>query len=174
MSDAVSADLETLATEQIDSLVPEEIDGLTSSTSFRQATAKLLSGAITVPEWEWHFKQQLNRSIDVPYVGDAAEKGIFDTAISTVGTAIQGLFTGGSGMFDEVTNDDEFRSATLSLLNGTATVPEWVDVAGVTLDALIDVPYVPAWGEDILFDRGLDLIASALHGLFVGGSENAA
>jgi len=70
-----------------------------------------------------------------------------------------------------VTNDSSFRSATLGLLQGIITVPEWLDVVGTVLSERVDIPYVPSVAEDIAFEKGLDLLGSALHGLLEDGSE---
>lgn len=160
-----AASLQELATSKIDELVPEELDDVTTDQTFRQATAALVAGELSVPEWEWFARRQINRLVDIPYVAEATEQGLFDQALEAVGAALEGLLL--------TIDETDFQTATIELLQGTATVPEWIDVAGAALDALVDIPYVPAFGEDMIFDRGLELIASSLHGLLVGGSANA-
>lgn len=159
-----AAALEEHATSTISELTPDKLDGVTKDKGFRQATAMLLFGKITVPEWEWFAIRALNKRLDIPYIGEAAEKDLLAEAFEAVGLAMEGLL---------LTSSSEFRTATVDLLRGEATVDDWIDVAGEALDAIIDIPYVPAIGEDLLFDRGLELIAKSLHGLLVGSSEDA-
>ena len=168
-----TSDLEERIASETEGLSPEDLDGISESMAFRKATAKLVAGEITVPEWEWFVKRELNQIVDIPFVPEATEKGMFDQALEVLGAALEGLLTGGSGQLDEVTNDRSFRSATLDLLQGKITVPEWLDVVGDTLNGLIDIPRVPDMAEDILFEKAMDLLGSALHGLLNGGSENA-
>jgi hypothetical protein len=159
--------------QEIEDLTPEKVDAVTTSVSFRKATAKLLAGSISFVEWEWFTTRALNRHLDLPFVQEAVEQDAFATAFDLVGAALEGLLAGGSGTLDEVTKDDEFHAAVLDLLQGNVTVPEFIDRAGQVLDRTVDLPYVPAVGEDLLFDQGLELIASSLHGLLTEGSKNA-
>lgn len=159
--------------ETIKDLTPEEVDGITQDTSFREATAKLLSGQLTVPEWEWFVTRSISRSVDLPFIEEAMEREFFSTTIDFLGSALQGFLTGGSGNLDEVTNDDDFRQSMAALLHGTVTVPEFIDVVSDVIDGLVNIPWVPAAGEDLLFDKGLEFLANSLHGLLVNGSENA-
>ena len=158
------AELAEHVTTEISGKIPETLDGVTRDKSFRKATGMLLAGAITVPEWEWFARRAINRNVDLPFLTEATERELFTTAFEGVGAALEGLI-----LYEE----NEFRTATADLLRGKATVEEWLDVAGEALDALVDIPYVPAAGEDFVFDRGLELIAQALHGLLVGSSEGA-
>jgi hypothetical protein len=160
-----TADLETNATTKIGELVPEDLDGVTKDQTFREATAALLAGEISVPEWEWFAQRQINRVVDLPYISEATEEGLFQQAFEAIGAALKGLLL--------TTAETEFRAATLDLLQGKATTQEWLDAAAAVLDALVDVPYLPRVGEEMIFDRGLELIAKALHGLLTGGSANA-
>jgi hypothetical protein len=166
-------DLEEQIASETEGLSPEDLDGITESMAFRKATAKLVAGEITVPEWTWFVKRELNRVAHIPFVPEATEKGMFDQALEVLGAALEGLLTGGSGQLDEVTGDPSFRSATLDLLQGKTAVPEWLDVVGSALNDLVDIPRVPDMAEDLLFQKALDLLGSALHGLLDGGSENA-
>lgn len=160
-----AAALKEHATSSIAELTPDQLDGVTRDKGFRQATAMLLAGKITVPEWEWFAIRAINKRLDIPYVGEAAEKDLFAEMFEAVGLALEGLL---------LTSSSDFRTATVDLLRGEASVDDWIDVVGESLDALIDIPYVPAIGEEMLFDRGLELIAKSLHGLLVGSSEEAA
>jgi hypothetical protein len=170
---AETSNLEERIANETEGLSPEDLDGISESMAFRKATAKLLAGELTVPEWEWFVKRELNQLVDIPFVPEAVEKGIFDQALEVLGTALEGLLTGGSGQLDEVTGDPSFRSATLDLLAGKTTVPEWMSVVGRLLSERVDVPYVPEMAEDIAFEKGIELLGSALHGLLEDGSEDA-
>jgi hypothetical protein len=143
---------------------PRALDGVTKDKSFRKATAELLVGAITVPEWEWFARRAINRKVDLPFLIEANERQLFKGAFEVLGTAMEGLL---------LQQENDFRTATADLLRGDMATDEWLDVASGVLDGLVDVPYVPAMGEDLVLDRGLDVIAQALHGLLVGSSESA-
>lgn len=143
---------------------PEALDDVTKDKSFRKATAQLLVGEITVPEWEWFARRAINRRVDLPFLTEANERQLFSGAFEVLGTALEGLL---------LQQESDFRTATADLLRGDMATDEWLDVAGGVLDGLVDVPYVPAMGEDLVFDRGLDVVAQALHGLLVGSSESA-
>jgi hypothetical protein len=246
-TEVTTADLETNATTKIGELVPEDLDGITKDGTFRGATAALLAGQIKVGEWEWFAVRRLNRLVDIPYVGEATEKGLFSEAFEAVGALLEGLLLTtsktkfraatldllqGNATTEEwldaaadvldalvdisylpavqrlgnqlqpavkdhllahgrqvrdvherveavgaaleglllTTADTEFRAATLDLLQGKATTQEWLDAAADVLDALVDISYLPRVGEEMIFDRGLELIAKALHGLLTGGS----
>ncbi|MFB6279114.1 MAG: hypothetical protein ABEK75_06380 [Salinibacter sp.] len=159
--------------QKISDLTPEQMDAVTKSVSFREATAKLMAGSISFVQWEWFASRTLKRRLDLPFVQEAMEKNLFGTAFEVFGAALEGLLAGGSGSLDGVTKDDEFRAAVLDLLQGDATVPEFLDVAGEVIDTVVDIPYVPQFGEDLVFDRGMELLASALHGLLTEGTESA-
>lgn len=173
--------VETLPPEPIDqealgrkiqSLTPEDLNSVTTSVSFREATAKLLAGSITYAEWEWFASRALARRLDLPLVEKAVEQEAFASAFEVFGAALEGVIAGGSGNLDEVTKDDRFRAAVLDLLQGEITVPEFIGSAEKTLEERVDIPYVPQFGEEIVFDRGLELLASSLHGLLTEGTRN--
>ena len=166
-------DLQERIASETEGLSPEDLDGVSESMAFRKATAKLVAGELTVPEWTWFVKRELNSAVDIPFIPEAAEQGLFDQALEVLGKALEGLLTGGSGQLDEVTSDPSFRSATLDLLQGKITVPEWLDVVGGVLNDNVDIPRVPDIAEDMLFQKAMDVLGSALHGLLDGGSENA-
>jgi len=151
-------------TTEISGSGPEKLDGVTKDKSFRKATAELLVGAIMVPEWEWFARRAINRNVDLPFLTEANERELFTGAFEVLGTALEGLL---------LQQESDFRTATADLLRGDMATDEWLDVAGDVLDGLVDVPYVPPMGEDLVLDRGLDVIAQALHGLLVGSSESA-
>lgn len=159
--------------QKISDLTPEQMDAVTKGVSFREATAKLMAGSISFVQWEWFASRTLKRRLDLPFVQEAMEKNLFGTAFEVFGAALEGLLAGGSGSLDGVTKDDKFRAAVLDLLQGNATVPEFLDVAGKVIDTVVDIPYVPQFGEDLVFDRGMELLASALHGLLTEGTESA-
>jgi len=159
-----AAELIENVTTEIGGNVPETLDGVTRDKMFRKATAQLLVGEITVPEWEWFARRAINRSVDLPFLTEANERELFSSAFEVLGTALEGLL---------LQEESDFRTATADLLRGDMATDEWLDVAGGVLDGLVDVPYVPAMGEDLILDRGLDVIAQALHGLLVGSSESA-
>lgn len=153
-------------TQTIKDFTPEDLDPATKDKSFRQATAMLLAGKVTVPEWRWFALEVMNEKVDIPLLNEASERDLFKTAFTTVGQLLESMLA-----TDFV--DGDLRKKTLALLQGQATVPEWIDVVSEVLDTVIDIPYVPAFGEELVFDRGLDMIAKSLHGLFVGGSKEA-
>jgi hypothetical protein len=159
-----TAELAEHVTTEIGGKVPDKLDGVTRDKTFRKATAMLLAGEITVPEWEWFARRAINRSVDLPYLTEATERELFTTAFEGVGAALEGLI---------LHQESDFRTATADLLRGNMTVEEWTGVAAEALDRLVDIPYVPAVGEEMVFDRGLSLIAQALHGMLVGSSESA-
>jgi hypothetical protein len=150
--------------QQIGDLVPEELDGVTKDKSFRRATALLVAGDLTVPEWQWFAVRAINKNVEIPLVPEATERDLFATALEAIGTALEGLLLQG---------ESRFRAATVDLLRGEADVEDFLIVAGDVLDAIVEIPYLPAMGEELIFDRGLELIAKALHGLLVGSSEAA-
>jgi len=150
--------------QQIKELVPEQLDGVTKDKSFRKATALLVAGDLTVPEWQWFAVRAINKNVDIPLVSEATERDLFSTALEAIGLALEGLLLQG---------ESEFRQAVVDLLRGESNVEDFLIVAGDVLDAVVEIPYVPAMGEELIFDRGLELIAKALHGLLVGSSEAA-
>lgn len=150
--------------QQIKDLVPEQLDGVTKDKSFRKATALLVAGDLTVPEWEWFAVRAINKNVDIPLVSEATERDLFSTALEAIGLALEGLLLQG---------ESEFRQAAVDLLRGESNVEDFLIVAGDVLVVVVEIPYVPAMGEELIFDRGLELIAKALHGLLVGSSEAA-
>lgn len=161
------APLEDNETSPLDELIEElrvqDLEGVKKSDKFRNATAKLLAGQYTVDEWQWHAVRTINRRVDIPYLSENREGQIFNGAFEAVGFVLENLI--GSG----ATSDLE--KATLDLLQGRATVDEWIDVAGESIDAVVNIPYVPSVGEDLIFDRGLSFLAKTLHGFLQTSSE---
>jgi hypothetical protein len=155
------ADSSTL--EAIENFSPEQLDPATKRRGFKKATAELLVGNVSVPTWTWHAKHAINTAVDVPILSESDEAALLDTAFEVVGQLLE------SGLTRGFVSED-FRDKTLALLQGEATVPEWVDFVGEVIETAIDVPYVPEFGEQMIFDRGLDLAAKTLHGLLVDGS----
>jgi len=150
--------------EIIENFKPEDLDAATKSKGFRQATTMLLAGRLTVPEWRWFVVEAVNDAVDIPVLTESQERPIFRAAFTAVGQVLEGLLL-------SAPVDGEFRDKTIALLQGKATVDEWLDVAGEVIDAAVDIPYVPSVGEEMIFDRALDLIAKALHGAFAEGSS---
>ena len=74
---------------------------------------------------------------------------------------------------DPITTDETFRSATLDLLEGDISVPEWQDAIAEILNEKIDIPYVPEAFEDSIVRMGMKVVGNMLHGLLKGGSEAA-
>ena len=160
MSQATPVALTDLNTEDmadaLDGFTPEDLKGVQESSSFRRATLLLLTGEFTVDEWEWHAVRTINRRVDLPYLTEEQEGRILHGAFEAVGYVLENLLrTGG---------DSDLAEATIELLSGEATTEEWIAVAKEALDAAIDIPYVPDFGEDIIFDRGVDIIAATLEG----------
>jgi len=158
---------ETDIAQLLDEVTIKDLASAKKDKAFRAATAQLLAGEMRVPEWEWYAVRAINRKVNIPMLSEAVERGIFSKVFDVLGTALEGFLIGGSGSFDEVTNDGRFRQAVTALLTGEMGVPEFVDVAGEVLDERIDLPYVPNMGEDLLFDRGLQFLATLLQGYLV-------
>jgi len=149
----------------IDDFSPEDLDDATKERGFRQATAMLLVGKLTVPEWRWFAVEVINDAINVPVLTEAQERPLFRQGITAVGHILQGLLVGAP--FDE-----DFRDATLDLLRGEATAEGWLNVAAEVAGQVVDIPYVPGAAQNLVFDRAFDLLAKALHGLLVDGTAS--
>mgnify|MGYP006896950870 CR=1 FL=1 len=161
MSQATPAALSDLDTpsiaEALDGFTPKDLEGVQKATSFRRSTLLLLTGEATVDEWQWHTVRTINRRVDLPYLTEDQEGRILHGAFEAVGYVLENLLRSGS--------DSDLAEATIDLLSGEATTDEWIEVAKEALDATVNIPYVPAFGEDIIFDRGVDILATALEGL---------
>lgn len=158
--ESTTGDTASLEAADLSSL---DLSDIKRDRAFRTATTLLLAGKLTVPEWEWYAVRAANRKVDLPWFTEAMERAGFQQAFEVLGKALEGFLVGGSGSLDEVTKHPDFRKATIDLLNGQATVPDYVDVAGKVLNAVVDIPYVPEMGENLIFDRGLEFIANTLH-----------
>ena len=148
----------------LDDFSPEDLDKATMEKGFRQATAMLLVGKLTVNEWRWFAVEAINDAVDLPILTETQERPIFRQGFTTVGHVLEGLLV-------DAPFSEDFRDATLDLLRSEATVDEWMNVAAEVVDAVVDIPYVPGVAEEVAFDRAFDLIAKALHGLLVNGSD---
>lgn len=74
---------------------------------------------------------------------------------------------------DPVTKDDQFRNATLLLLDGKITVEDWLDAAADAINRQLDIPWLPEAIEQSIFRYSLKMAGKILHGFLRGGSENA-
>jgi hypothetical protein len=167
-----TGEIQDLAAAEIEDLSPRDFDQVTGALPFRRATAKLLAGEMNVPEWEKVVARELTDCTEIPYLPEAAERGVFDQAIKVLGDALEALLAGGSGRLDRVTSDQAFRGETLKLIQGKTSVPEWMNSLGDALNQAVDVPYIPEMAEDIAFEKGMEVLGSALHGFLDGGTEN--
>lgn len=156
--------VETEIAKILQNFSPKELDPVTKQRGLKTATLRLLQGTIDVPEWRWHVVTALNEEVDLPYLLESTEKKMFNGAFHVAGEILQGAVLGKYA-------DKELRDATIDLLSGEQTVPEWIDVVGEVLANVVNVPYVPQVGEDMLFDKGLEIIGKTLHGLLKGGSK---
>lgn len=112
--------------------------------------------------------------LDDPGVTDDHIDELEPTPLSPeMSDALQNIDNTSAAEMDAVTTDDNFRAATLRLLDGEITVDEWLDEAAEIINDKVDLPWIPEVVEGQVFRYAMKLAGQILHGFLRGGTANA-